>query len=87
MRRFTTRPTRLTATLAVLAVVFVVVIAIVALLRHQRRVETIDDIVREEQATIPYDRSAGVDDRGNTRVASEPWRNWRPSASPLSRQA
>jgi hypothetical protein len=35
-----------------------VVVAIVALLRHQRRVETIDDIVREDRATIPYDRSA-----------------------------
>ena len=51
-----------------------VVLAIVAALRQQRTVETIDDIVREEQATIPYDRSAGVDARGNTRVASEPWR-------------
>ena len=52
-----------------------VILAIVAALRQQRTVETVDDIVREEQATIPYDRSAGVDARGNTRVGSEPWRN------------
>jgi hypothetical protein len=48
--------------------------AIAALLRHQRSVETIADIVREERATIPYDRTAGVDARGNTRVQSEPRR-------------
>ena len=41
---------------------------------QQRTVETIDDIIREEAATIPYDRSAGVDARGNTRVHSEPRR-------------
>jgi hypothetical protein len=52
-----------------------VILAIVAGLRQQRTVETIDDIVREEQATIAYDRSAGVDAHGNTRVASEPWRS------------
>lgn len=51
-----------------------VLVAIAALLSHQRTVETIDDIIREEAATVPYDRSAGVDARGNTRVRSEPRR-------------
>lgn len=51
-----------------------VLVAIAALLSQQRTVETIDDIIREEAATIPYDRSAGVDARGNTRVHSEPRR-------------
>ena len=47
-------------------------VATAALLSQQRTVETIDDIIREEAATIPYDRSTGVDARGNTRVQSEP---------------
>jgi hypothetical protein len=51
-----------------------VIAAIAAALRHQKTVETVDDIIRQEAATIPYDRSASVDARGNTRVASEPRR-------------
>jgi hypothetical protein len=43
-----------------------VIFAIVALVRHQKTVETVDGIIREEQANVPHDRSAGVDARGNT---------------------
>jgi hypothetical protein len=58
-RYVTTRPTRSTVVLGILA----------ALVRHQKTLETVDGIIREEQANVPYDRSAGVDARGNTPVA------------------
>ena len=49
---------------------------IAAALRHQRTADTVETIIREERAPLPYDRTAGVDARGNTAVDMEPPRHW-----------
>lgn len=52
-------------------------VLLAAALSQQRTVETIDDVIRDESATIPYDRTAGVDARGNSAVTMDEPRPWR----------
>jgi hypothetical protein len=49
-------------------------LVLAAALRHQRTADTLETIVREERAPLPYDRTAGIDARGNTAVDIEPTR-------------
>lgn len=49
-------------------------LVVAAALRHQRTSDTLNTIIREERAPLPYDRTAGVDARGNTAVDISPRR-------------